>query len=345
MNDRLENPEVLIGIAKKYALRAGVAVVALMAVNSTYFVVDPTERAGVRVWGTVTTKEPVQPGLHFKIPFISSVDRITVSQQKVHVQPFTVNTVDNQLITLDINILYRTPDSAVFKNLYEIGKTGSDDLGPQMVSVIRDRVSRIIASKNTITISANREAIQNEITNQVREELEQLFGIDMESFQISEIKFSPAFMASNEAAVRSKNDAVAEENKKRVIEFQQQQQVLIAEGQAKVRTTEADAAAKAMFIAAEGQAKSQLAQARAAAEAAVIAAESQKKAMTLTGEGEAARLKAVVDSFGGASNYLESLRINAASKWNGSVPSTVMSMGGTSTPFMFNMPMPGGTNK
>lgn len=343
--NQVDPVEHIIKNAPKYALRAGLALFVFAAVNSSYFVIDPTERAGVRRFGTVTTPQPVQPGLHFKMPFITSVDRITVSQQKVHVEPFIVNTVDNQPISLNINILYRMPDSAVFKNLYEIGKTGADDLGPQMISVVRDRVSRIIASKNTITISANREAIQAEITHQVDEALTQLFGIDMESLQIAEIKFSQAFMASNEIAVRSKNDAVAEENKKRVIEFQQQQQVLIAEGQAKVRTTEADAAAKSMFIAAEGAAKSQLAQARAAAESTVIAAEAQKKSMVLTGEGEAARLTAVVNSFGGASNYLESLRINATAKWNGTVPSTIMTMGGSSVPFMFNMPAPGTGNK
>lgn len=345
MTDRFENPEDVIKLVRKYALRTSVAFVALAAVNSSYFVVDPTERVGVRMWGNVTTKEPLQPGLHFKVPFFTSVDRLVVSQNKVHVEPFAVNTVDNQPISLDINILYRTPDNAVFKNLYEIGKVGADDIGPQLISVVRDQVSRIIASKNTITISANREAIQAEITQHVHDTLMQLFGVKMESLQIAEIKFSQAFMASNELAVRSKNDAVAEENKKRVIEFQQQQQVLIAEGQAKVQTTQADATAKAVFIAAEGQAKAQLAQARATAESAVIAATAQKTATTLAGEGEAARLKAVADAFGGAPNYLESLRISAASKWNGSVPSTVMTMGGGNTPFMFNMPVPGTTNK
>lgn len=345
MSDRFDNPQDAVKLVRKYALRTSVAFVALAAINSSYFVIDPTERAGVRMFGTITTPQPITPGLHFKVPFVTSVDRLTVSQNKVHVEPFIVNTVDNQPISLDINILYRTPDSAVFKNLYEIGKAGADDIAPQMVSVVRDRVSRIIASKNTITISANREAIQAEITQQVHDALTQLFGIEMESLQIAEIKFSQAFMASNETAVRSKNDAVAEENKKRVIEFQQQQQVLIAEGQARVRTTEADAAAKAMFIAAEGQAKSQLAQARAAAESTVIAAEAQKKSMTLMGEGEAARLTAVVNSFGNAGNYLESLRINATAKWNGSVPSTIMTMGGSSVPFMFNMPAPGTGSK
>lgn len=343
--NQVDPAEYIIRKAPKYALRAGLALFVFAAVNSSYFVIDPTERAGVRMFGNVTTTQPVQPGLHFKIPFITNVDKITVSQQKVRVEPFTVNTVDNQPISMDINILYRMPDAAVFKNLYELGKTGADDLGPQMISVVRDRVSRIIASKNTITISANREAIQAEITHQVDEALTQLFGINMESLQIAEIKYSQAFMASNEIAVRSKNDAVAEENKKRVIEFQQQQQVLIAEGQAKVRTTEAEAASKSMFIAAEGAAKSQLTQAKAAAESTVIAAEAQKKSMILTGEGEAARLSALVNAFGGSANYLDSLRINATAKWNGSVPSTVMTMGGTSVPFMFNMPVPGSVNK
>ena len=347
-------------------LYVGVALFAFSTAMGSYFTVDPTERAGVRFMGTVRTPQPLQPGFHFKIPFLESVDKLTVSQQKIHVDPFSVNTIDNQPITLDINIIYRTPDSAVFKNLYEIGRAGPDDIAPQMVAVVRDRVSRIIAGKNTITISANREAIQSEITQSVHDAVNQLFGIDVESLQISGINYSAAFMASNELAVKSKNDAVAEENKKKVIEYQAQQRVIAAEGQAREQVAQAEGQAKVLLarstaeaqqveIAAKAAATAQITRAEAearqvkiAADAAAMArkvqADAERGALEAVGQGQGAQLKAIVEAHGGADKYLESLRIGATSKWNGSVPTTIMNMGGgngsSGIPLVMTMPAP-----
>jgi len=51
-----------------------VILVALIAVDS-YFVVEPTEMAGLRRLGQVVTTKPLGPGLHFKLPLIDKVDR------------------------------------------------------------------------------------------------------------------------------------------------------------------------------------------------------------------------------------------------------------------------------
>lgn len=42
------------------------------------FVVEPTETAGVRRFGEVTTREPYGPGLHLKLPLIDQVDHLQV---------------------------------------------------------------------------------------------------------------------------------------------------------------------------------------------------------------------------------------------------------------------------
>ena len=46
---------------------AAVSLVALFALDS-YFVVEPTEMAGVRRLGQVVTAKPLGPGPHFKLP-------------------------------------------------------------------------------------------------------------------------------------------------------------------------------------------------------------------------------------------------------------------------------------
>jgi regulator of protease activity HflC (stomatin/prohibitin superfamily) len=368
---KIENPG-------RKLLYAGVAVIAFSAMMGSWFTVDPNERAGVRTFGTVTTSTPLTSGLHFKLPFFSSVDRIVVSQQKLHIDPFSVNTIDNQPVTLEINIIYRIPDASVFRLMYQTGGVGSADISSQIGAVVRDRAARIIASKNTVTISANREAIQAEITQHVKEATAELFGIDMESLQIPGIGYSQSFMASNDLAVQAKNAAVAEENKKMVIQYQAQQRVIAAEGQAREQVAQAEGAAKVLLarstaeaqqveiaakaaaaaavtraeaearqvkIAAEANASQVEVAANAAANARRVQAEAERTALEAVGHGEGARLKAMVDATGGADKYLESLRIGAQAKWNGSVPTTVMNMGSGangSIPLVMTMPAPGG---
>ena len=358
-------------------LYAGVAILAFSTAMGSYFTVDPNERAGVRTFGTLTTAAPLQSGLHFKAPFISAVDKLVVSQQKLHIDPFSVNTIDNQPVSLEINIIYKIPDASVFRLLYQTGGVGSADISSQIGAVVRDRAARIIASKNTVTISANREAIQADIAQHVKDATAELFGIDMESLQIPGIGYSQSFMASNDLAVQAKNAAVAEENKKMVIQYQAQQRVIAAEGQAREQVAQAEGAAKVLLarstaeaqqveiaakaeaaaavtraeadarqikISAEANAAQVEVAATAAANARRVQAEAERTALDALGHGEGARLKAVVDATGGADKYLESLRIGAVAKWNGSVPTTVMNMGGGnngSIPLVMTMPIPG----
>lgn len=327
------------------ALYAGIAVFALVAVNGSWFTVDLTERAGVRTLGNVVTTTPLTSGFHFKVPFFSSVDYITVSQTKIHIDPFLVNTIDNQPVGLEINILYKIPDASVFRLMYNTGTVGSADISQQLVAVVRDRASRVITSTNTVTISANREAIQSEITAKVKAAVLELFGIEVESLQIPAITYSQSFIDSNNLAVQAKNSAVAEENKKKVIEYQAQQRVIAAEGYAREKVAAAQGDATALLARANAEAQQAVISADANAKAVVTQAEANKKAVELNGQGEAARLVAVSSALGGSEKYLETLRIGAATKWNGSVPSTVMNMGGTSVPFMFNTPLPTATTK
>ncbi len=142
--------------------KLGAVVLAILYVAyDCAYTVNPTERAGVRRLGSIATDKPVLPGLHFKLPLIDKVDRIQVSLSTLHVQPFAVNTIDNQNIALDLNFNYTIPDSSVFHLLYEVGRAGSYDVTESIVPVVKDRAGRVFARHNTTEISSKRQDIQN----------------------------------------------------------------------------------------------------------------------------------------------------------------------------------------
>jgi membrane protease subunit HflC len=301
------------------------ALVAIATFFSCFFIVDPSERAGVRFLGTVTSEKPLQPGLHFKVPLLSTADRIQVSLTNVHIKSFEVNTVDNQRVSLEVNISYVIPDAAVFHIMYNVGRSGPTDIRENIEPIVRDRVSRIFASKNTNYISAQREEIQNEILKSVHEAMNELFKVDVKSLQIASIGYSDAFKASNDQAVLAKNLAIQEENKKKVIEYQAQQKVITAEGQAREQVALAEGQNRATILAAEAKARAVELEATAHANAAVISAKAQREALELQGKGESIKLEALVKAAGSASSYISLIQAESQKKWNGSVPQFMVS--------------------
>lgn len=325
---------------KKYAIRGGIALAVLFTIMGSYYTVDPTERAGVRMFGTVQSVAPVGQGLHFKVPFITSVDKIQVSLTTVHVPEFFINTIDNQRISMEINVSYEIPDVAVFHLMYGVGRSGAGDIQESILPIIKDRVSRIIASKNTNNISADREKIQNEITQVVHDAVNDLFKIDVKSLQIASINYSQAFVDSNNNAVLAKNAAVAEENKVRTAEYQAQQKVATAKGEAQMQVAQAEGANKSTILNAEAMAKSVELAAQASANATLVQAEADKKALEMRGIGTSLALKASVDAIGGPDKYVAMLQGQALMKWNGTVPSFVMSdKAGAMMPLILNSPL------
>lgn len=320
------NKELSIGKIITLGLLVFIGIFIFSAIMGSWFIVKPSERAGVRRLGTVDSAQPYGPGLHFKTPFVSTVDKIQVSLTNVAVPEFNVTTVDNQIITLDINISYTTPDSAVFHLLYEVGTSGSGDIHENVLPIVRDRVSRIFASQNTNAINANREVLQQQITESVAQHIKELFKVEVQSLQIAKIQFSQAFNDSNAQAVLSKNVAIKEENNLKVIGFQAQQQVVAAEGLAKQKIAEATGLSKSIELEAQGRAK-----------AVVLAANAESEAKALLGKGEAARLQAESAALGGPENYVAFLHARAQLQWKGAYPENMTVLGGN-TPVLLGLP-------
>jgi modulator of FtsH protease HflC len=288
-----------------------------MAALQSFFTVDPTQRAMVRIFGKVASDKPLGPGLHFRMPFISHVDRAQVSLTNLHIPIFSVNTIDNQKIDLDINVSYLVPESAVYHLLYEVGRVGDADIRDNVVPVVQDRVSRVFSGKNTNSISEQREGIQAEATNAVAKALKELFKIDLQSLQVAKVIYTPAFIQSNERSVTAKNEAIAEENRVRVAEFQAKQKITTAEGEAQQSRARASGEADALRL----------------------RAQAEKEAATLQGQGAAARYRSEIEGAGGFANYVALLNAQSRLRWDGVAPRLMLGGSGTGgTNFLLPLP-------
>ena len=303
--------------AGRLALLGGAAVAALLLASSCYYVVQPTEMAGVRRFGVVTSTAPVGPGLHFKAP-VDSVDHLQVSLTQFQAGDLSVYTIDNQAVRIGIGLSYRVPTDAVFRLLYGVGRSGNVDIDANLRPIVADRALRVFARRNTVTISAEREAIANEVRRSIQEAVGATFGLEIVDLQLSRIEYSAAFTQSVEAAVRAKNDALQAENTVARIRYEGEQTKVAAEAQAIAANTRA-----------EGEARAAVTRARAEREATVLKAEGDAQATTLNGQAQAAALEKIGAAVAANPRVVE---YEAARRWSGTLPATML--GGGTVPML-----------
>ncbi len=297
---------------------AAVAIVALLAASGSFFTVQPTEMAGVRRFGVVTSAVPIGPGLHFKLPFIETVDHLQVSLTTFQAGDLGVYTIDNQSVRIGIGLSYRVPPAAVFRLLYGVGRSGDVDIDGNLRPIIADRALRVFARRNTISISAERESIANEIRRSIQEAVEQNFGIEVVDLQLSRIEYSAAFSQSVEAAVRAKNEALQAENTVARIRYEGEQAKVQAEAQAIAVTTRS-----------EGEARAAVVRARAEKEASVLRAEGEAQATTLLGQAQASAVQQVGAAVAANPRVVD---YETTRRWDGKLPATML--GGGTVPLL-----------
>ena len=243
------------GKAIKLVGLVGVSVVTLGVAFGSWFSIDATEVGFVRRFGVVQNPNtPLEPGVHFKVPFIETLDTMHITINTKALKGIVVQTNDNQPIMVSTSMTYRVPKSGVYHLMYDVGKAGNFDVDTNIDPIIRDRIMKIFAQKNTVKISEERGQISNEIQVAVTKSLNELFKLEVLDFQISEIKYSDQFAKSVEQAVQAKNDAVTAENKVRAAEFDGKRQVVNAQAQRDSDIAKAQGEAEAIRLKATAEA-------------------------------------------------------------------------------------------
>ncbi|MGC9271070.1 SPFH domain-containing protein [Acidiphilium sp.] len=293
-----------------------IVALALFVLSNCFYVVQPNEMAGVTRLGVVVTPTPVRPGVHFKLPFIETVDPIQTSISRLSLPDVQVYTADNQLVTLGISLTYQVPPSAVMHLLYDVGKAGNLDINRTIEPIIADRALRVFASHKTINISERRAIIDEQMHVAISKALKRLFGINVIDIQIRSIAYTHAFDRAVEEAVEAKASAVKEQNLVQEKQFMAEQVVATADGAAKARIAQAKGEAEATVL-------------RATAKAQSIVIVAKARALSIAQVGKAAGDNPAIIPYA------------VATHWNGKLPTTTVGGGSGSNLFRVLLPAAG----
>lgn len=227
------NYERLIGdTARAWSSRSGLGLgagvlglLAIIVLMGSFFTVDSGERALVLRFGTVISV--VDDGLHFKLPFVDSVKKVSVRTQKAH-SPAAAGTNDLQNVATEVALNYHL-DPAVLKDTY--ARVGLDVEAKVIEPRIQEVVKAVVARYTAEQLLRQREQVKSEIVMGLAQSLA-TYNITLEDVQITNFKFSTAFDDAIEAKQTAEQNALKAKNDLDRIKVEAEQKIATAQAEA-----------------------------------------------------------------------------------------------------------------
>ncbi len=163
------------------AILAAILLVIIIAANSFVFVYE-NRSVSINRLNKIETVY-TEPGLKFKVPFLDQTVELPNDAMVYDLSPSDVLTVDKKAMTVSSYVVWKIVDPLRF--LQSIG-TINEAQGRIDVSVY-NAVKNLISSMNQdAVISARGQELNESITNIVRDQMEEAYGIEIVDIQIKQ---------------------------------------------------------------------------------------------------------------------------------------------------------------
>lgn len=216
---------------------AGVALGGLFGVSllfGSFYTVQQGERGLVFRLGQLESVET--EGLHFKVPFISTVQKVDIRTQRAE-SPADAGTRDMQHVQTKVSLNYHL-DAAALKDTYS--RVGLDVESRVIDSRIQEVVKAVIARFSAEELLLKRDEVKQEIAAGLRNTLRP-YNVVSEDIQITNFSFSQSFDHAIEAKQTAEQNALKAKNDLQRIEIEAQQKVAMAKAEAEAIRIQADA--------------------------------------------------------------------------------------------------------
>lgn len=244
----------------RQTILVGVAVVALVGILSSIFIVDEREKALVLQFGQVRSVQE-EPGLAFKIPFIQEVVRYDDRILSLDTQSLEVTPLDDRRLVVDAFARYRIDDVVQFREAVGVGGVRSAE--SRLERILNAATREVLGSvaSNTI-LSEDRAALMEQIRDTAKIEAENL-GVEIIDVRLKRTDLPNQNLEATFARMRAEREREAadeiargEEAAQKIRATADRTQVEIvseAQKEAEIIRGEADAQRNAIFASAFGQ--------------------------------------------------------------------------------------------
>lgn len=239
-------------------VNAVIGIVVLSILASGFTIVTQNQIGLYSILGKY--KSQFEPGLHFKIPLITTVYRVDMAQQPLELDSQTVISKDNAEVHVGVSLTFHVTDA--YKYAFE-NTNSLKSMEQQVRSDVRDIIGKM--ELNDVLNSA--EAINAQLSKRIAD-ITDVYGINVDRINIDQLDPSDQIQAAMNKLVTATRERDA--------------QISQAEGKARATKLETDANNEAMIT-----------QAKAKAEAVKAAADAEAYRIEKTN----AALNAVSDKF------------------------------------------------
>lgn len=202
------------------------AIVVIVVFLQCFYIVSAGERAVLSTFGNPSMKE-ISEGLHLKIPVVQSVVIMDIKTQKYEAD-LTAASKDLQDVNTKIAINYRLTSDKVPEIYKTIGISYADKVIYPMEQEINKATTAKFTAEELIT---KRDAVREKMKSDLYAKLLPR-GIIVEEISIINFKFSDSFTQAIELKVTAEQNALAAKNKLAQTEYEAQQRVAQATGEA-----------------------------------------------------------------------------------------------------------------
>ena len=178
-------------------------------------------------------KDQFNPGLHFKIPLITSVYRVDMAQQPLELDEQTVISKDNAEVHVGVSLTFHVTDA------YRYAFENTNSL-KSMEQQVRSDVRDIIGKMELNDVLNSAESINAQLSKRIAD-ITDVYGINVDRINIDQLDPSAEIQTAMNKLVTATRERDA--------------QISAAEGKARATKLETDANNEAMVTQAEAKAK------------------------------------------------------------------------------------------
>ena len=191
---------------------------------------------GVKVTLGQTSPVALEEGVHFVMPFISTVKKMSVKTVKSNIATMAQSKDIQQA-----RIVYVVNYNLQPENAPKMWRTvGRDYVSVVVMPTVEGIVKDTIGKWNAQDIVANREKVASEVLFKLNEKLGPKY-INVSDFQITEIQYSQAFEQAIESKVTAEQEALKAKNKTVQVQEEARQKIIASEAEAKSMAIRAQA--------------------------------------------------------------------------------------------------------
>lgn len=213
---------------------SAVFLVILLLVLNPFVAIDAGERGVVLNWGAFNG-EIMEPGLHFRTPFVQKVVKINIQNQAEEIEKSEAYSKDLQMVDIHSVINWNVKPDQVGTFYTQYNGEFSNVLLPRLEAAIKQTVAKYSAEE----LLQKRGEIQGEIFNTYKQTVPDV--VSVVSYSIVNESFTPEYEKAIEQKQIAQQDAEKAENELKKVKIEAEQRVAQAKAEAEAIKIQAEA--------------------------------------------------------------------------------------------------------